>query len=108
MAAAPTEAQVRESLGACRWSALQFSGDESDDLLLSFPADLVIRAARLKDKRDLVALKHRPRNAAWLVAPGLAAAASGFGLSGAFWVAAALFGGASLVAVLMLRASTPR
>lgn len=63
----PSEAQVRDALGAARWGALQFSGDEPDDLMLSFPADLVIRAARLKDKRDLTTLEHQPRCAAWLV-----------------------------------------
>lgn len=63
----PAEAQVREALGACRWAAQQFSGDEGEDLLLSFPADLRIQAARLKDRRSLTALKHRPACAAWLV-----------------------------------------
>ncbi len=53
----------------------------------------------------VMSLTPMPRNAAWLVAPSLAAAASGFGLSGSFWVAAALFSGATLVAVLMMRAS---
>ncbi len=53
----------------------------------------------------VMSLTPMPRNAAWLVAPGMAAAASSFGLSGAFWLAAVLFGGAALVAVLMVRAS---
>ena len=56
----------------------------------------------------VMSLTPMPRNAAWLVAPGMAAAATGFGLSGAFWLAAALFGGATVVAVLMVRASRPR
>jgi phosphoribosylanthranilate isomerase len=63
----PSEAQLRESLGACRWSAIQLSGDEPDELALSFPRDLVIRAARLKDAKALTTVKNKPRCAAWLV-----------------------------------------
>lgn len=63
----PSLGQVREALGACRWGALQFSGDEEDELLLSFPSDLCIQTVRLADKRSLTALKSRPRSAAWLV-----------------------------------------
>jgi phosphoribosylanthranilate isomerase len=63
----PSEAQIRESLSACRWSAIQLSGDEPDELALSFPKDLLIRAARLKAPKDLTTLKHKPACAAWLV-----------------------------------------
>ncbi|HTB35310.1 MAG TPA: phosphoribosylanthranilate isomerase, partial [bacterium] len=62
----PGEAQVREALGACRWAALQFSGDEDEDLLASFPADLVLRSARLKDRRALKTVLAYPRCAALL------------------------------------------
>jgi phosphoribosylanthranilate isomerase len=86
----PSEAQVRESLGACRWSALQFSGDEDDDLVLSFPADMVIRAARLRDKRDLSALRHRPRNAAWLVDAAVKGAWGGTGVKARWDLASSL------------------
>lgn len=53
----------------------------------------------------VMSLTPMPRNAAWLVAPGMAAAASGFGLSGVFWLSAAIFALASVVALLMLRSS---
>ncbi len=59
----------------------------------------------VQHRAAVMSLTPMPRNAAWLVGPGLAAAASGFGLAGAFWLAAAMFAGASLVAVLMVRAS---
>ncbi len=56
----------------------------------------------------VMSLTPMPRNVAWLVAPGLAgAAAAGLGLSGSFCLAAGLFSGATVVAVLMLRASKP-
>lgn len=59
----------------------------------------------VQHRAAVMSLTPMPRNAAWLVAPGLAAAASGFGLSAVFWFAAALFAGATLVAVLMVRSS---
>jgi phosphoribosylanthranilate isomerase len=86
----PTEAQVRESLGACRWSALQFSGDEDDALLLSFPSDLLIRAVRLRRRRDLAALRLRPRNAAWLVDAAVKGAWGGTGVTARWDLAAEL------------------
>ena len=63
----PGEAQVREALGACRWSALQFSGEEPEELLAAFPPDLVLRTARLKDARALRSARALPRCAALLV-----------------------------------------
>lgn len=86
----PTEAQLRESLGACRWSAVQLSGDEPDELALSFPRDLVIRAARLKDKRDLKTVELRPACAAWLVDAAVAGQFGGTGKAARWDLAAAL------------------
>ncbi|MGH7442601.1 MAG: phosphoribosylanthranilate isomerase, partial [bacterium] len=63
----PQVAQVREALGACRWSALQFSGDEAEELLSAFPADLVLRTARLDCARALKSARALPRCAAVLV-----------------------------------------
>lgn len=86
----PSEGQVREALGACRWSALQFSGDEPDDLVLSFPRDLVIRAARLKDKRDLKTVGLMPPCAAWLVDAAVPGQFGGTGKAARWDLAASL------------------
>ena len=58
-----------------------------------------------RHRAAVMSLTPMPRNAAWLLAPGMAAAATGLGLSGAFWLAAALFCAATFVAVLMVGAS---
>ena len=64
----PTQSLILETLRACRWGALQFHGDEDPELLSAFPADLQIKAARLKDKRALSHLKAAyGRCGAWLV-----------------------------------------
>jgi phosphoribosylanthranilate isomerase len=86
----PTEAQLRQALGACRWSALQFSGDEPDELALSFPKDLLIRAARMKDKRDLKAVERKPACAAWLVDAAVKGSFGGTGRTARWDLAAAL------------------
>ena len=86
----PSVGQLRESLGACRWSAIQLSGDESDDLALSFPADLVIRAARLKDKRALSGVLQKPRCAAWLVDAAVPGSFGGTGKTARWDLAASL------------------
>jgi len=86
----PSEAQLRESLGACRWSAIQLSGDEPDELALSFPRDLLIRAARLKDARALTAFKHKPACAAWLVDASVKGAFGGTGKTARWDLAAKL------------------
>ena len=86
----PTQAQVLESLRACRWGALQFHGDEDPDFLSAFPWDLQIKAARLKDKGTLSHLKAAyGRCGTWLVD---AAVAGEFGGTGklAQWDLAAL------------------
>ena len=70
----PTQGQVLGALGACRWGALQFHGDEDPGFLEAFPWDLQIKALRVKDKRTLNLSKMYPRCGAWLidaVAPGL-------------------------------------
>jgi MFS family permease len=53
----------------------------------------------------VMSLTPMSRNAAWLIAPGAAAAATGFGLAAVFWLAAVFFAGATVAAVLMYRAS---
>lgn len=63
----PTQGQVLSALGACRWGALQFHGDEDPGFLESFPWDLQIKALRVKDKRSLNLTKMYPRVGAWLV-----------------------------------------
>jgi phosphoribosylanthranilate isomerase len=63
----PGVAQIREALGACRWSALQFSGAEPEELLMAFPPDLVLRTTRLDGARALRAARGLPRCAAVLV-----------------------------------------
>lgn len=84
------QARVREALGACRWGALQFSGDEDEDLLLSFPADLVLRTVRLKDKRGLKPALATPRCAALLVDAAVAGSYGGTGRTARWDLAAAL------------------
>lgn len=75
----PGEAQVREALGACRWSALQFSGEEPEALLAAFPPDLVLRTARLTDARALAKARTLPRCAALLVDAGVKGSYGGTG-----------------------------
>jgi phosphoribosylanthranilate isomerase len=82
--------QVREALGACRWGALQFSGDEDEDLLLSFPADLVLRTVRLKDKRGLKAALGTPRCAGLLVDAAVEGSYGGTGKLARWDLAAAI------------------
>jgi len=75
----PSEAEIRHALGACRWSAQQFSGDESEELLAAFPPDLVLRTARLKDARSLRMALGMPRCAAVLVDASVQGAYGGTG-----------------------------
>ncbi len=86
----PGEAQVREALGACRWGALQFGGDEGEDLLQAFPADLVIRTARLKDRRGLKAAQGLPRCGALLVDAAVPGRPGGTGVRARWDLAAPL------------------
>jgi phosphoribosylanthranilate isomerase len=81
---------VREALGACRWGALQFSGDEDEDLLLSFPPDMVLRTVRLKDKRGLKAALGTPRCAALLVDAAVEGSYGGTGKVARWDLAAAI------------------
>ena len=81
---------VREALGACRWGALQFSGDEDEDLLLSFPPDLVLRTVRLKDKRGLKAALGTPRCAGLLVDASVPGSYGGTGKVARWDLAAAI------------------
>jgi phosphoribosylanthranilate isomerase len=85
-----TLAQVRQALGACRWGALQFSGDEDEDLLLSFPPDLVLRTVRLKDKRGLKAALGTPRCAGLLVDAAVPGSYGGTGALARWDLAAAI------------------
>ncbi|HZK67306.1 MAG TPA: MFS transporter, partial [Chloroflexota bacterium] len=59
----------------------------------------------VQHRAAVMSLTPMPRNAAWFIMPGAAAAASGLGIQAVFWLAAALFAGAAVVAVLMLRSS---
>jgi phosphoribosylanthranilate isomerase len=63
----PTLAELQQALGACRWSALQFSGEQGEELPAAFPPDLVLRTARLKDARALKGALGLPRCAALVV-----------------------------------------
>jgi phosphoribosylanthranilate isomerase len=62
----PGVEELRRALGACRWSALQFSGKDNA-AAAAFPTDLVLLTARLKDARALRAAGALPRCAALLV-----------------------------------------
>lgn len=86
----PGEDQLRESLGACRWGAIQLSGDEPDELALSFPRDMVMRVARLRTKRDIKGVELRPACAAWLVDAAVPGAYGGTGRTAPWDLAAAL------------------
>lgn len=86
----PGEAQVREALGAARWSALQFCGEESEELLASFPADLILRTARLGDARSLKAALAAPRCAGMLVDASVKGAYGGTGKRARWDLAASL------------------
>ena len=100
----PTLGQVREALGACRWGALQFSGEDEDELLHSFPPDLCIQTVRLTDKRSLTALKSLPRSAAWLVDASVKGSFGGSGKLARWDLAAAA---AKLKAVILAGGLTP-
>lgn len=75
----PGESALREALSACRWSALQFSGDEGEEIKGAFPHDLVVRTARLKDRRSLKTALALPRCAAVLVDAGVPGTYGGTG-----------------------------
>ena len=51
----------------------------------------------------IMSLTPMPRNLAWFLAPLLASLVSGFGLSAVFWLAGALYVGATISALLMAR-----
>lgn len=70
--------ELRRALGACRWSALQFSGTDLS-ASSSFPADLVLLTARLKDARALRIASALPRCAAVLVDASVAGSYGGTG-----------------------------
>ena len=63
----PTVQQVREILGRCRINFLQFHGEEDPDLVASFPADMVIKAVGLSDRKSLAALKKYPGAGSFLL-----------------------------------------
>ncbi len=86
----PDEARVREALGACRWSALQFCGSEGEALLSAFPPDLVLRTARLKNRAGLKAALALPRCAAVLVDAAVPGAHGGTGRTARWDLAAEL------------------
>jgi phosphoribosylanthranilate isomerase len=53
----PTQAEVVAALGSLRLDWLQFHGDEDYDFVSRFPADMVIKALRVTERKDLGALK---------------------------------------------------
>lgn len=59
----------------------------------------------VRHRAAVMSLTPMPKNVAWLLIPGLAGLATGFGLWAAFWFAAALYGGATITAVLLARSS---
>ncbi len=70
----PSLEEVRRALLTCRLDYLQFSGDEDPEFLAQFPADKVIKAFRLRDRRGLKALARYPLAGSFLLdawAPGL-------------------------------------
>ena len=75
----PGEDAVREALGACRWSALQFSGDDDDPTPAAFPADLVLRTVRLDGAKALRRAEGLARCAAVLVDAGAPGSFGGTG-----------------------------
>lgn len=70
----PTQAEVTAALGSMRLDWLQFHGDEDFDFVSRFPADMVIKALRVAQRKDLVAIKAFGRLSAFLLdtaSPGL-------------------------------------
>jgi phosphoribosylanthranilate isomerase len=63
----PTQAEVERALGSMRLDWLQFSGDEDFDFVSRFPADMVIKAFRIKAKADLKACGPFSASAAFLL-----------------------------------------
>jgi phosphoribosylanthranilate isomerase len=63
----PTQAEVERALSSMRLDWLQFHGDEDFDFVSRFPLDMVIKAARLKDKKGLKGLNPFAACAAFLL-----------------------------------------
>jgi phosphoribosylanthranilate isomerase len=49
----PTQGEVERALASMRLDWLQFHGDEDSDFVSGFPGDMVVKAFRVKDKKDL-------------------------------------------------------
>lgn len=63
----PTQAEVERALSSMRLDWLQFHGDEDFDFVSRFPLDMVIKAQRVKDKKNLKALLPFSGSAAFLL-----------------------------------------
>jgi phosphoribosylanthranilate isomerase len=63
----PTQSEVERALGSMRLDWLQFSGDEDFDFVSRFPADMVIKAFRVKGKSDLKGMGPFAGSAAFLL-----------------------------------------
>src|SRR5258708_86486 len=63
----PTQAEVERALASMRLDWLQFQGDEDFDFVSRFPADMVIKAFRVRDKKDLKGCRPFLGSAAFLL-----------------------------------------
>jgi len=63
----PTQGEVERALGSMKLDWLQFHGDEDFDFVSRFPADMVIKAFRVKAKGDLKHLNPFAGSAAFLL-----------------------------------------
>lgn len=52
----PSQGEVERALASARFDWLQFHGDEDADFVSRFPGDMVIKAVRVSDKKDLKGL----------------------------------------------------
>jgi phosphoribosylanthranilate isomerase len=77
----PSQAEVERALSSTRLDWLQFHGDEDFDFVSRFPAEMVIKALRVKEMKDLKALGPFVSSAAFLLDAYSAEAYGGTGTS---------------------------
>jgi phosphoribosylanthranilate isomerase len=75
----PTQGEVERALSSMRLDWLQFHGDEDFDFVSRFPADMVIKAFRVKGKADLKGFNPFVGSAAFLLDAHHAGAYGGTG-----------------------------
>lgn len=63
----PTSAEVERALASMRLDWLQFHGGEDFDFVSRFPADMVIKAFRIRDRKDLKGCRPFAGSAAFLL-----------------------------------------